>query len=68
MFGRAGMEILNGLMAGKSVEYVLERAENKQLKSRDDEIKCVAYGALNENDIFVLKKRDGAGDFATLTS
>jgi transposase len=56
VFGKAGMEILNGLMAGKSVEAILENAQSKQLKSRCDEIKAVAKGALSENDIFVLKK------------
>jgi transposase len=56
VFGKAGMEILNGLMAGKSVEAILEHTESKQLKSRCDEIKAVAKGALSENDIFVLKQ------------
>jgi transposase len=56
VFGRAGMEILNGLMTGKSVEYILEHTENKLLKSRCDEIKAVARGALSETDIFVLKQ------------
>jgi transposase len=42
VFGKAGMEILNGLMAGKTVEAVLERTENKQLKSRCEVIKAVA--------------------------
>jgi len=56
IFGKAGMEILNGLMAGKTVEAILEHAESKQLKSRVEEIKSVAKGALSENDIFVLKK------------
>jgi transposase len=56
VFGKAGMEILNGLMAGKSVEYILEHTESKRLKSRCEEIKAVATGALSENDIFVLKR------------
>lgn len=55
VFGKAGMEILNGLMAGKTVEAILEHTENKQLKIRCEEIKAVAKGALSENDIFVLK-------------
>jgi transposase len=55
IFGRAGMEILNGLMAGKTMEAILEHTENKQLRSRCVEIKEVAKGALSENDIFVLK-------------
>jgi transposase len=56
VFGKAGMEILNGLMAGKTVEAILEHAQSKQLKSRVDEIKSVAKGTLSENDIFVLKQ------------
>jgi transposase len=56
VFGKAGMEILNGLMAGKSVEAILEHTASKQLKRRCDEIKAVAKGALSENDIFVLKQ------------
>ena len=55
VFGKSGMEILNGLMAGKSVEYILEHTENMRLKSRYEEIKAVAKGTLSENDIFVLK-------------
>jgi transposase len=56
VFGKAGKEILNGLMAGKTVEYILEHTENKLLKSRCDEIKSVARGSLSETDIFELKK------------
>jgi len=56
VFGKGGMEILNGLMTGKSVEHILEHTENKRLKNRCEEIKSVAKGALSENDIFVLKQ------------
>lgn len=56
VLGKAGMEILNGLMAGKTVENILEHTENKHLKSRGDEIKAVAKGSLSENDIFELKE------------
>lgn len=55
VFGKSGMEILNGLMAGKTVEAILLHTENKKLKNRCEEIKVVAKGALSENDIFVLK-------------
>jgi transposase len=58
VFGKAGMEILNGLMAGKTVEAILEHTENNQLKKRCDEIKAVAKGSLSETDIFELKKLD----------
>lgn len=56
VFGKAGMEILNGLMAGETVEAILERTENEWLKEKSDEIKAVAKGALSEEDIFVLKQ------------
>jgi transposase len=55
IFGKAGTEILNGLMAGKTVDSVLEHTENKWLKKRSDEIKAVAKGALSEMDILELK-------------
>jgi len=56
VFGKAGREILEGLMAGKSVEAILEHTQNRWLKNRCEEIKAVAKGALSENDIFVLKQ------------
>ena len=56
IFGKAGMEILNGLMEGKTIETILETTKNKQLKNRCEEIKSVAKGALSENDIFVLQQ------------
>jgi transposase len=56
VFGKAGREILEGLMAGKTVEAILEHTENKWLKNRCDEVKAVAKGALSESDIFLLKE------------
>lgn len=56
VFGKAGKEILEGLMVGKTVEAVLEQTQNTWLKNRSDEIKAVARGALSEEDIFVLKE------------
>jgi transposase len=56
VFGKAGIEILEGLMAGKTNETILEHTQNKWLKNRCDEIKAVAKGALSENDIFVLNQ------------
>lgn len=56
VFGKAGREILEGLMAGKTVEAILEHTENKWLMKRCDEVKAVAKGALSESDIFVLKE------------
>ncbi len=41
VFGKAGKEILEGLMVGKTVEDVLEQTQNTWLKNRSDEIKAV---------------------------
>jgi len=56
VFGKAGKEILEGLMDGKTIEAILERTQNRWLKNRCDEVKVVAKGALSESDIFVLKE------------
>lgn len=56
VFGKAGREILEGLMAGKSVEAILEHTKNTWLKNRHDEIRAVAKGGLSQEDIFVLKE------------
>jgi transposase len=56
VFGKAGTEILKGLMAGMTVEAILEKTENRWLRNRSDEIKAVARGALSQLDIFVLKE------------
>jgi len=56
VFGKAGKEILEGLMAGKTIDAILEHTQNKWLKNRSDEIRVVAKGALSENYIFVLKQ------------
>jgi transposase len=56
VFGKAGREILEGLMGGQTIEAILEHTENKWLRNRCDEIKAVAQGALSESDIFLLKQ------------
>lgn len=56
VFGKAGTEILNGLMNGQTVEDILDHTENKWLKNRVEEVKKVAKGGLSESDIFLLKE------------
>jgi transposase len=56
LFGKAGTELLEGLLAGKTVKSILETTENKQLKAKSEEIEAVAQGALSENDHFVLEQ------------
>jgi transposase len=56
IFGKAGKEILNGLMQGKTVEDILKTTQNERLKKRKQEIMEVAKGALGETDMFLLKQ------------
>jgi transposase len=56
IFGKAGKEILEGLMAGKTVEDILKTTENKHLKKQKQAIIDAARGSLSETDIFLLKE------------
>jgi transposase len=56
IFGAAGTEIINGLLAEKTVDNILENTKNKQLKTKCDEIKAVAQGTLQQEDIFMLNQ------------
>lgn len=56
MFGKAGQEILDGLMAGKSVGAVLEGTKNEWLLGRREEFEEVLLSVLSENDVFLLKR------------
>jgi transposase len=56
IFGKAGKEILDGLMSGKTVEEILKTTENKHLKKRKQEIIDAARGSLSEIDMFLLKE------------
>jgi len=38
VFGKAGMEILEGLMEGKTIDAIVEQSRNKRLRRRRDEI------------------------------
>jgi transposase len=56
IFGKAGKEILTGLMQGKTVEDILKTTENKYLKKHKQKIIDAAKGALSETDMFLLKQ------------
>jgi transposase len=56
IFGKAGSEVLEGLMEGKTVDDILDHTGNRWLKNRGDEIKEVVKGVLSETDIFILKQ------------
>jgi len=56
VFGKAGQEILDGLMEGKSVGTVLEETKNEWLLGRREEFEEVVLSVLSENDCFLLKQ------------
>ena len=56
IFGRAGTELVEGLMAGKPIKTILKNTKNKQLHALSEEIEAVAQGSLSENDVFVLEQ------------
>ena len=56
IFRKAGSEVLEGLMEGKTVDDILDHTGNRWLKNRGDEIKEVVKGVLSETDIFILKQ------------
>lgn len=56
VFGKAGFEILEGLMEGKSVDDILKTTKNKWLAKKGDEIRAVVKGVLSQSDIFILKE------------
>jgi len=68
IFGKAGKEILDGLMAGKTVEDILKTTENKHLKKRKQEILDAAKGSLSETDMFLLKEMEQTIDVLTRNS
>jgi transposase len=56
VFGKAGSELLEGLMAGKSVVNILDETKNKWLIAHREEILEVAMGTLSANDVFMLEQ------------
>ena len=56
IFGKAGKEILDGLMAGKTVEEILNTTQNEYLKKRKTEVIDAAKGALVRWKCFFLSR------------
>lgn len=54
IFGKAGMEILEGLMSGSTIEEIISQSQDKWLKQKGEELVGVVRGALSQADMFVL--------------
>jgi transposase len=55
-FGRAGTLIIEGLMAGKSIDQIIEESGDKTLKRKREKLLEVVRGTLEETDIYALKE------------
>jgi transposase len=56
VFGKAGMEVLNGLMAGKSLDEIVNESRSRVLKEKRSELEKVVRAGLDQEDVFVLKR------------
>ena len=56
VFGKAGMEVLNGLMTGRSLDEIVNESKSRVLKERRGELEKVVRAGLDQEDIFVLKR------------
>ena len=56
VFGKAGMEVLKGLMTGKSLDQIVDESSSRVLKIKRDELENVVRAGLDQEDVFVLKR------------
>jgi transposase len=56
VFGKAGMDVLNGLMMGKGLDEIVDGSSSRLLKARRDELEKVVRVGLDEEDVFVLQR------------
>jgi len=56
VFGGAGMEVLNGLMSGKSLGEIIDGSRSRVLKERRSELEKVVRAGLDQEDVFQLQR------------
>jgi transposase len=56
IFGKSGIEVLNGLISGRPIEAIIGDTDNSWIKKRAEEIKQAVKGALGETQAFVIKE------------
>jgi len=56
VFGKAGLEVLNGLMTGRSLDEIVNESKSQLLKERHGELEKVVRTGLDQEDVFVLKR------------
>lgn len=56
VFGKAGREVLNGLMAGRSLDEIVNESRSRVLKERRSELEKAVRVGLDQEDIFLLQR------------
>jgi transposase len=56
IFGKAGTELIDGLLSGKNIGTILKDIKNKKLMAKSAELEDVVQGTLSENDHFMLEQ------------
>ena len=56
VFGKAGTHILEGLMAGKGIDQIIEESGDKTLRRKRERLREVVRGTLEETDIYALRE------------
>ncbi len=56
IFGKSGIELVNGLISGKPIEAIIGDTDNNRIKKRSEEIKQAVKGTLGSTQAFVIKE------------
>jgi transposase len=56
VFGKAGMTLLEGLMAGRDLDEVVKESGGRTLTERRGELESVVREGLDEEDVFILRR------------
>lgn len=56
IFGKSGIELVNGLISGRPIETIIGGTNNNWIKKRSEEIKQAVKGTLGSTQAFVIKE------------
>jgi transposase len=56
IFGKSGIELVNGLISGRPIETIIGGTNNNWIKKRSEEIKQAVKGTLGTTQAFVIKE------------
>jgi transposase len=56
LFGRSGIDLLRGLLSGRSIEEVVGSTDNRWIKKKSEEIRQTVKGTLGTTQAFVIRE------------